>query len=410
MIRNSICITLVFFLFIKPVICAEPIDTAATVNNTKHALLFSIPDDYDEGKSYPLVIGVHYCGGNAEDYRSSLQPLVDSFDVIIACPGYFGDKIPEEDSVVFQVIVDSAQALFNIDTASVYLTGMSCNGEYSLKHGLEKDYPFKGIFPWAPWVQSNNLDDYNYDSDMPTVISIGTKDSQFGYVIRVYDSLIAHGADVNLIMAYGIAHTLFFDDFSNTMAKCMNYLNDTSSLSLSDLENITMYNSDTSEIEVSVSNIFDRELEFNVISSNVDRIPIPDVEFNQETNTISFILETTETAKYSVRIIVEALEKDGPAIAQSTFHVAIEQRISGTSANQSNEIELFPNPVDNKLKIKGIRQGTQIQLFSSSGKLIHQETSSSHEATINVEDFSPGTYIVRLIQDDKVESSKLIIQ
>jgi predicted peptidase len=136
-------------------------DSAMVVNNTSHKILFCIPDDYDPNNTYPLVIGIHYCGGSASEYRNALVSLTDSLGVIIACPDYFSNQVPDGDTNMFKILVDTASSIYNINSDEIFLTGMSCNGDYSLRQGLNKVYPFKGIFPWAPWVSTSSPEVFN---------------------------------------------------------------------------------------------------------------------------------------------------------------------------------------------------------------------------------------------------------
>jgi len=196
-----------FYLFAFVLIGSEvsgavKIDTSFVASNAKHKLYYSIPDNYDAAKKYPLVVGLHYCGGTAISYRNSLTPLADSLQVIIVCPDNSTAVIPDNQLDIITAAADTARAIYSIDTTAMFLTGMSCNGEVTLRQGLKKFYPFTGIFPWVPWVQSRNqFNNYLINSDMPTVLAVGTNDDNFAVLMSLYDSLREEGANINLVLA-----------------------------------------------------------------------------------------------------------------------------------------------------------------------------------------------------------------
>ncbi|MBN1118839.1 MAG: T9SS type A sorting domain-containing protein [Bacteroidales bacterium] len=385
------------------------VDTTMVLNGTSHSLLFSIPDDYSPEKSYSLIIGLHYCGGNAEEYRNALDPLTDSLNVIIACPGFFGEQVPTADSLVYHVLVDTARSIYNIDTTMVFLNGMSCNAEYALRSGLKNAYPFKGIFPWAPWMNSANPDIYNFSSDMPTVISIGTNDEKLSIVTNTFDSLKSKGANVNFILVPDVGHTLNFSDFDETMIKSMYYLNDTSTVSLGDVEDIEMISNETEEVEITVTNALGRDFYVMATSSKKYIIENPQVVYDEDAQKITLSLEPPVKANGTVKIVVELIENDGTAIAQTVVNVKVDKYVSSVRDNEQKACKIYPNPVKEVLNLSGLMPGENFKLVSLDGKIIYQKTVSQETETINTSEFSIGLYFLIIESQNNSTSHKILI-
>ncbi|MEM9050642.1 MAG: T9SS type A sorting domain-containing protein [Bacteroidota bacterium] len=85
------------------------------------------------------------------------------------------------------------------------------------------------------------------------------------------------------------------------------------------------------------------------------------------------------------------------------------------SAENVNEASfgVYPNPLNagQILTIDGdIQAGSQVQLFSIDGKLVHQEVAQRNGLlTLNTAKFEAGTYIVNMIANDNTSSQKVVI-
>jgi hypothetical protein len=242
--------------------------------------------------------------------------------VIIACPDNSSNVIPDDHLDIVTAAADSARIAYSIDTTAMYLTGMSCNGEFTLRQGLMKYYPFAGIFPWVPWIQSRNqFSKYLIGSDMPTVLAEGTYDDNYGVIMFLYDSLRAHGANVNLVLVPKVGHTEDFDQFGNTMITCMRYLTSPNTIILSKIDDIKLINTDPArEITVDVSTTGSKELKFNVITGNDYTIENPVVSYDATLGKATFNI-TPQKGKFgSVKVIFEVSEKMArPLVNQSSI-------------------------------------------------------------------------------------------
>ena len=83
--------------------------------------------------------------------------------------------------------------------------------------------------------------------------------------------------------------------------------------------------------------------------------------------------------------------------------------------NKILRLTLSPNPANNYFDLsindKLISQGTKIEIFDLKGnKVLSDEvTNDKYKITVPLNQFSDGTYIIRVIHEGKVFSSKLII-
>ena len=390
-------------------IASVNIDTAIVVNETRHALLVCIPSDYDESNSYPLIIGLHYCGGTSEAYRDALEPLCDSLNVIIACPDNGGQQIT--DSAVITLSIDTAMNIWSVDPELVYLTGMSCNGFATLEMGLDPVYPFRGIFPWAPWFSSFTSETFNLDSEIPVVISIGSLDPNYRAVLRLYDSLSAHGAEVSLKLVPGVDHTLYFASFADDMITCMHYLNDTNSIGLSTPDDIELLDTDDPvDVDISVTNEYGLVLDYSATSSHSQKVTVSDVEVVDGEN-IRVTTAPVEDKSGVMYIVIEARDVNGTSITQSVFHVIVEDLPSGLEEQNSlKNIRVYPQPSDNEFTVSTETTNFSWQLYNLQGALLLENTVSGNMETIDCSSISSGEYLLKVIVDDQAAVQKVLIR
>jgi hypothetical protein len=394
---------------ILPLSAATNADTNIVVSGTSHPLRVSIPSDYNPEVSYPLIVGLHYCGGTSDQYRSKLLPLCDSLDVIVVCPDNNSSQITNPDFILASI--DTAKSIYNINGDEVYLTGMSCNGLATLQMGLNEIYPFKGIFPWVPYFSVFNETSFNFDSQMPTVVSVGTSDANYTTILRFYDSLRVHQPNVDLVIVQGIGHTLDFAGFSNEMIRCMNYLTDTNSISIGTIDDVNMIDNDPMlTIKVKVTHQAGQELMCRALSSRTGSIGNPETEFDESGDSILIHITPKLDKAGLVYIILEVSDKNGPAIEQQVFKVIVEKHVSGVKTDLLGNFEIFPNPVEGQLNVNSIEQILTISIFDCNGNLILREDKFNTSNPLNVSLLTSGIYIVKAVGNQVNYSQKIIVQ
>src|SRR5690606_5342918 len=73
-------------------------------------------------------------------------------------------------------------------------------------------------------------------------------------------------------------------------------------------------------------------------------------------------------------------------------------------------INIYPNPVGNRLTIAGAGTGTSVQLLNVLGQELYHGTISSDKETINTEAFQPGTYILRLVAPNGTTTASKVVK
>jgi hypothetical protein len=410
----------IFFLLSLGLLCsinflkaANSIDTAFIVDGKRHLLSICTPNGFNPNDTYPLVIGLHFCGSNSKDYRNGLKPLADSLKMVIACPDNSSVQITNNNIVT--TAIDSAMAMFNIDSKAVYLTGMSCNGEYTIRQGLQKFYPFKGIFPWDPYLSSTA---YKLDSDMPIVLALGTSDITFGITMNLYDSLKSHHANVNLILARKIGHYFTFPKYGAIMSRSVLYINDTNAISMSSLPDMDLI--DTAKLQekkIKVIHRLGKTMSFNTMSSDSTIVLDPTIEKVVGTDSIQISFKPTVGSQGKAVIIIEAVDIDGKAIEQTTFKInvtksatkPIDTTSSAVQTRQYMQEELaYPNPANNFLTLKNIETVTSLEIFDISGKKVISFSKEKLASNINISYLSNGAYVLKISQNGTYKTQRFI--
>jgi poly(3-hydroxybutyrate) depolymerase len=382
---------------------AEYVDTTLVSNNVKYKLLISLPDDYNSSTQYSLVVGLQPCmSATTKNYLIALKALTDSLKMIVVCPDLSktDNWITDANKNVITTSIDSALAMFNIDPKSVYLTGMSCNGATTLEQGLKKMYPFKGIFPWAPYISGADPKVMDMNSDMPVTIAVGTSDGVLSPSISLYDSLKNHGGNVNLILVAGIGHTYDFSEFGNTMIKSIYYLNDLNSISINYSEailpNFEIKDTDPEkELVFHVVNSTGKELKIKTLSSNTNTISNPDITYTPADNTVKLRFAPKVGKAGKVVIILEASETGGTAIEQVTFKIKVNKTTSVSSFVKNSKLEVYPNPASDKLYLKCEEENLSVQISDLNGKVVLKIQSYNNSA-IDISRLKEGIYFIKV--------------
>ncbi len=69
--------------------------------------------------------------------------------------------------------------------------------------------------------------------------------------------------------------------------------------------------------------------------------------------------------------------------------------IGGPDANISSGLTVYPNPVMDKLYVKGIPSQSMIRIYDSNGRMVFNQTESNNMVFIDMSSFSPGFYFLK---------------
>jgi hypothetical protein len=414
--KTRLLCTLLAIVLLPKVWSSTPIDTSFTFNGVKHPLNLSIPADYDTNKVYPMVLVLHWCPGTqvagyAKDFRNAFANFADSMDAIIACPDNFGNSISDAEIGILRATIDTVGATYKIDTNRVYLNGMSCNGYVTVRQGLNKAYPFKGVFAWDPWIIASNLNDFNYNSTMPITLAIGSSDQNYNTVLRVYDSLESHGANVNLVIVENVGHVLSFPSFTQDMIRSYNFLNDTNTISISSVDDFEMDDTTTSKsVTLTVANTTGKNLTYRAVSSKTSILGDPLIETIDATH-VKITLSPKKGKGGTVKIVFEADETGGNGIEQIIFNVKVNVVTlpnATKDASAEDKLVVYPNPASMVLNINSTLNLSKIEICDLTGRLIVSKTKADKNNQVDIATLSPGIYFVKAEGENFSETRRFV--
>jgi hypothetical protein len=77
----------------------------------------------------------------------------------------------------------------------------------------------------------------------------------------------------------------------------------------------------------------------------------------------------------------------------------------------NDEFVIFPNPASDKLLVKSIQNGTfKLNMYNSLGKKVFETTSYETQCEINVNTYSNGLYILKMYQNGRTYTGKVLIR
>ncbi|MEX1191336.1 MAG: PHB depolymerase family esterase [Brumimicrobium sp.] len=151
------------------------------------------PDNYDESKSYPMVMALHGRLGNGRQMMKSskFNPIADQKDVIMVYPnGYkkswndgrgegpaYDDNI--DDVGFINALINRVTGDFSVDGSKVYVCGMSNGGFMSMRLAHELNNKIAAFGTVTGSLGSNY--NYNLSKEVPVMLIAGTEDPLVPY-------------------------------------------------------------------------------------------------------------------------------------------------------------------------------------------------------------------------------------
>lgn len=161
------------FLFFADNISAQEVSTGDSTYNLKKTEIryFEVlklekcrlffPDDFDSGKEYPLIIGLHGNGGSSKSF-SSLWPVLKKHNVIYAVPEspyYYFDRLGRpSDRFTWSIVSDSSDLWQKADPPiSEYISGIarSLKKEYKITNTTILGFSQGAVFAYATGIRYN---------------------------------------------------------------------------------------------------------------------------------------------------------------------------------------------------------------------------------------------------------------
>ena len=153
---------------------------------------------------------------------------------------------------------------------------------------------------------------------------------------------------------------------------------------------------ETPEVQIQIDTIYDNGISFRLTATGAESY-----EWSTGEATASIVVSPIETTTYTV----EGSNAHGcSAIAEATV-------TGGTGIEEANmalSAEVYPNPTHDKLFIKASESVNTIEIFSMTGTLVERHACWSDYMEIDVQNLSPGMYIIRLVGNQEVETKRFV--
>jgi len=173
-----------------------------------------VPEYYDAGRAWPLVVALHGGAGNGRGFLWSWLRDARAAGAILAAPTAIGDtwalQGEDRDSPNLLRIVHDIHARWNIDPGRMLLTGMSDGGTFCYVSGLEAGSPFTHLSPasaaFHPMLAA--FADAERLQDLPIHIAHGARDWMFpaDMAREAQETLAAAGARVTYREIEDLSH------------------------------------------------------------------------------------------------------------------------------------------------------------------------------------------------------------
>ncbi len=148
------CISITFFSFACTNHNPEILVIDSKFTPVSDSVFVVTPENYQDSKSYPLVILLHGWSGNYKQWNSivNLQTYANAYNFIVACPDGFYDSWylnnPLKPSIQFEDFfwkdfIPYLTKSYSIDTNNVFISGLSMGGHGAITLFLKKPEFFK---------------------------------------------------------------------------------------------------------------------------------------------------------------------------------------------------------------------------------------------------------------------------
>ncbi len=174
-----------------------------------------VPEYYDGGEAWPLVIALHGGSGHGRGFLWTWLRDARSRGVLLASPTS-RDRTwslmgPDLDSSSLDAIVDHVLEHWQLDEGRILLTGMSDGGTFSYLSGLRGDAPFTHLAPISASFHPLIIEGVDRErlAGLPVYLVHGALDWMFPVDVArtARDALSAAGADVTYREVDDLSHT-----------------------------------------------------------------------------------------------------------------------------------------------------------------------------------------------------------
>ena len=188
---------------------------AANGRDERGGFSLYVPEYYDGGEPWPLVMALHGGSGHGADFLWTWLREVRSRGVILVSPtareGTWSLMGPDVDSANLDTIVERVAKRWNVDRGRMLLTGMSDGGTFCYVSGLRGESPFTHLAPISASFHPMLLEGFPAERlrGLPIHVMHGARDWMFPVEIAqtANAALTAAGAKVVYTEVADLSHT-----------------------------------------------------------------------------------------------------------------------------------------------------------------------------------------------------------
>ncbi|HSP96509.1 MAG TPA: phospholipase [Candidatus Dormibacteraeota bacterium] len=174
-----------------------------------------VPEYYDGGRDWPLIVALHGGSGTGDDFLWTWLTEARSRGCLLLSPTSLGStwSLMDEDidAPALRAMVNYVREHWRVDDNRILLTGLSDGATYTLLCGLQPDMPFTALAPVSGVLHPGNLMNGNLERAAGRRIYLvhGARDWMF----PIATARIAHrelqraGADVTFREIEDLSHT-----------------------------------------------------------------------------------------------------------------------------------------------------------------------------------------------------------
>ena len=169
---------------------------------------------------------------------------------------------------------------------------------------------------------------------------------------------------------------------------------------------------DSVSLEINVTNLSNKEVTITSAYGHDSDFMVEDLPFTIDplsTKVLKVQFHPESQGPHS-DILTICQEKDSSIVARQLFVKGESPVKTGIQNESVPNLELFPNPVENILKIKSFKMIRNIRICSLSGRNITVLSNMGNEFEINFNSVSPGFYLIVVTYSDNTRSVQRIIK
>jgi len=138
---------------------------ASNEPNQRGGFSLFVPEDYDEVKSWPLVVALHGGFGHGGDFLWTWLREARTRGWLLLAPtaqaNTWSMNGPDRDGPALESMLDYVEERWHVDARCRLLTGLSDGGTYALLHGLREASRFTALAPVAGVLHPENFNNGN---------------------------------------------------------------------------------------------------------------------------------------------------------------------------------------------------------------------------------------------------------